>query len=544
MTDTANLGLPLIEASQAQKHVTHNETLFSLDGLVQLAVISAAVTTPPGSPSAGQRWVVPAGASGAWTGKTNAIAAYYDGAWRFYTPKTGWLAYNLATGILLAWNGSAWINALSAFQNLPMIGINTAADSNNRLSVKTNGVLFGNDDVTPGTGDIRIILSKSAAAKDAGFTFQDNWSTRALFGLLADDNFHIKVSPDGAAFTDAIQIDKTTGNVGIRTTPSSGANALQVAGSNALFSNGSGGFSFTFSKNATANDAALYMQTNFSTKALFGLLGLDDFSLKVTPDASNYYPSLRAWNALHGRLDIKDARRRQPMQWSPRPGSTTLDMVGLTATITGTATAVAPSAGNLFLSSPRIDFNSAGSAGASAGANGAALTFWRGNGASLGGFYLLIRFGIETFQSTSRLFAGLYSSASAIGNVNPSTLLNLIGVGFDSSDATLSLLSNDGSGAATKTSLGAGFPTTGGQDFYELILSAEPNGADVKYRVERLNSGDVASGTVSADLPATTQFLTPHLWMNNGSSAGAVSVALFQMYCEPAALLGSRGLIA
>ncbi|NEV80741.1 DUF2793 domain-containing protein, partial [Rhodopseudomonas sp. BR0C11] len=27
---TANLGLPLIEASQAQKHVTHNEALFSL----------------------------------------------------------------------------------------------------------------------------------------------------------------------------------------------------------------------------------------------------------------------------------------------------------------------------------------------------------------------------------------------------------------------------------------------------------------------------------------------------------------------------------
>jgi hypothetical protein len=58
-----------------------------------------------------------------------------------------------------------------------------------------------------------------------------------------------------------------------------------------------------------------------------------------------------------------------------------------------------------------------------------------------------------------------------------------------------------------------------------------------------LNSGDVATGTVSADLPVNTQFLTPHLWMNNGTSAGAVSVALFQMYCEPAALLGSRGLI-
>ncbi|ABE39229.1 hypothetical protein RPD_1994 [Rhodopseudomonas palustris BisB5] len=543
MTVTANLGLPFIAASQAQKHVTHNEALFSLDGQVQLAVLSAALATPPASPDDGERWIVPAGASGAWAGKAAQIAAWYDGGWRFFAPRPGWLAYNLATQTLLAWTGAAWVNALAAFQNLPMFGLNTTADASNRLAVKSDGVLFGNDDVTPGSGDVRVTLNKSDAAKDAGLTLQNNWSTRAQLGLLGDDNFHIKVSANGSAFTDAIQIDRTTGNVGIRTAPSSGGNALQVAGSNALFSNSAGGFSFTFSKAATAHDAALYLQTNYSTKALFGLLGLDDFSLKVTPDAANYYAGLRAWSALHGRLDIKDARRRQPMHWSPRPGSTMLDSIGLGASITGAATAVSPSSGNLFLSAPRLDFNSAATAGASAGVNGSALTLWRGNGGGLGGFYLLMRFGIETFQSNCRLFAGLVGSAGAIGNVNPSTLSNLIGVGFDSGDATLSLISNDGSGAATKTGLGAGFPTTGGQDLYELLLSAEPNGSEVRYRVERLNSGDVASGVVTTNLPVNTQFLTPHLWMNNGTSAGAVSVALVQMYCEPAALLGSRGLI-
>ena len=39
MTDTANLALPCIEGSQAQKHVTHNEALRVLDTLVQLAVL-------------------------------------------------------------------------------------------------------------------------------------------------------------------------------------------------------------------------------------------------------------------------------------------------------------------------------------------------------------------------------------------------------------------------------------------------------------------------------------------------------------------------
>ncbi len=35
MTETANLGLPFIDGSQAQKHVTHNEALRILDATIQ-----------------------------------------------------------------------------------------------------------------------------------------------------------------------------------------------------------------------------------------------------------------------------------------------------------------------------------------------------------------------------------------------------------------------------------------------------------------------------------------------------------------------------
>ena len=40
MTDTPRLALPVIEAAQAQKHVTHNEALVLLDALVQLTIES------------------------------------------------------------------------------------------------------------------------------------------------------------------------------------------------------------------------------------------------------------------------------------------------------------------------------------------------------------------------------------------------------------------------------------------------------------------------------------------------------------------------
>jgi hypothetical protein len=92
MTSTPHLALPLITAAQAQKHVTHNEALMVLDALAQLTVVSASVTGPPGAPAEAQRYIVPAGATDVWAGQTDTIAAFYDNAWRFYTPQPGWTA--------------------------------------------------------------------------------------------------------------------------------------------------------------------------------------------------------------------------------------------------------------------------------------------------------------------------------------------------------------------------------------------------------------------------------------------------------------------
>jgi hypothetical protein len=46
-TVSPNLSLPYIQQNQAQKHVTHNEGMRLLDGVVQLSVLSRAQTAPP-----------------------------------------------------------------------------------------------------------------------------------------------------------------------------------------------------------------------------------------------------------------------------------------------------------------------------------------------------------------------------------------------------------------------------------------------------------------------------------------------------------------
>jgi hypothetical protein len=216
MTDTSNLGLPCIEGNQAQKHVTHNDALRILDTLVQLAVLDRDLTAPPGSPAEGQRWIVKTGATGAWAGHVNAIAAWQDGAWQFSAPKTGWVAFVVDETVLVVWNGSGWSDYFStvAIQNLSMLGVGTTADTTNRVSAKLNNALWAAKTVAEGgDGNLRYKMSKESAAKTLSLLMQDNYSGRAEIGLTGDDDFHFKVSPDGTTWYEGIQIAAATGAV-------------------------------------------------------------------------------------------------------------------------------------------------------------------------------------------------------------------------------------------------------------------------------------------------------------------------------------------
>ncbi len=229
MTDTPHLGMPLIAASQSQKHVTHNQAIVILDAIVMLSVVDSTHTTPPASPVEGERYKVASGATGAWATWDLNIALYTSAQWVKLVPKKGWLCFDEATGALTVWTGSDWTDLAAAGGYLTIagagsgiltkLGVLTAADDTNRLAVKSDAILLSHDDVTPGTGDLRVTLNKSVAAKDAGFIFQDAFSTRALFGLLGDDNFTVKVSPDGSNYFTAFVVDQNTGRLTLPLAP-------------------------------------------------------------------------------------------------------------------------------------------------------------------------------------------------------------------------------------------------------------------------------------------------------------------------------------
>jgi hypothetical protein len=214
MDTTPNLSLPYIMAAQAQKHVTHNEAIRALDALVQIAVLDRDLATPPGSPAEGDRYIVPSGASGAWSGHAGKVAARQDGTWMLYAATEGWVAWVTDEQILLAFDGADWIGAAAPaeLQSLPMVGINTNADTTNRLAVAAAASLFTH----AGAGHQQKI-NKNAAGDTASQFFQTAASGRAEIGLAGDDDLHVKVSADGSAWHEAMVVDKDTGNVGFGT---------------------------------------------------------------------------------------------------------------------------------------------------------------------------------------------------------------------------------------------------------------------------------------------------------------------------------------
>lgn len=87
-----------------------DSNLIAVDTLLHLAVINNTTTAPPGGPADGDRYLIPAGATGAWSGKTDQIAVYVlpETAWRYYIPKTGWRCWVIDKEAIYVYTGSAW----------------------------------------------------------------------------------------------------------------------------------------------------------------------------------------------------------------------------------------------------------------------------------------------------------------------------------------------------------------------------------------------------------------------------------------------------
>ncbi len=239
MSETsAILALPYLLASQAQKHVTHNEALQLLDALVQLRVTAFDATLPPLTPSLGEAYALGAAPSGAWAGQANQLAIWQGEAWLFIAPQPGWRAWGLTPAELRIWQGGSWGLVQAQTQNLDQIGVNTSADATNRLALAADASLFSH----AGSGH-QMKLNKSSPAETAALLLQSNWSGRAEIGLLGNDDLAIKTSSDGSSWNTALAL-KANGHAGLGTASPSAHLEIAGTGSDYLLAGDGGGTGF------------------------------------------------------------------------------------------------------------------------------------------------------------------------------------------------------------------------------------------------------------------------------------------------------------
>jgi len=367
-----------------------------------------------------------------------------------------------------------------------LLGLGGAtADSYNRVSVNTPALLFNN----AGAG-IEATVNKAAAGNDAAFAFKTGFSARALIGLLGNDDFSFKVSPDGSAFFDALKIDRTSGQVelpqptilpGLTAAPSP-----PPTGKAAVYARNRAGAPWIDVMRPSGRD--------FPLQPHFGVNRIANWSPSVT---------------------------------------TTITTEGLPITSVGTVSTPTLAATNLAASMRRWRLTSAAVVDSAAEQRSAGWACWRGNAAGLGGWTFVTRISLTTLQATGMAFFGLYGSTAALATtLTLATAINCIGIGFQRGTHTRwQLVANDGTGAPTLIDMGASFAiATGG--VLTLFIAAPPNGSSVWVRVVDEVSGAVFEQEITADLPVNTQFLSPRLFMNNGATAAAVAYDCSGVYVE------------
>jgi hypothetical protein len=73
-----------------------------------LSVKDRNLATPPGSPAAGDTYIVGPSPTGAWEGKANQVAVWSGTAWVFGTPRVGWVAYIEDEEVLSVYKAAGW----------------------------------------------------------------------------------------------------------------------------------------------------------------------------------------------------------------------------------------------------------------------------------------------------------------------------------------------------------------------------------------------------------------------------------------------------
>lgn len=380
---TPNLKLPYILAAQAQKHVTHNEAIRALDALLQLTALDRGLAAPPGSPADGDRYIVAAGASGAWAGKTAHIAAFQDGAWAFYPPEEGWVAWVADEDIAVVFDGSGWtaLGGGGGGGGLANVVEDTTPQLGGQLDV--NGFALGD-----GTLELLKFSETASAVNEVTIANAATAGNPTISATGDDTNITLALAGKG---TGGVRGAVLGVNANADTT-----NRLSVSSAAALFNHAGAGHQVKVNKSGAGDTASFLFQTGFSGRAEIGTTGDDDFHFKVSPDGSAYVEAL-ILNKTMGAITHKAGARSTFAHDATNAGVNLIPAAGDPS---------APSNGDLWYNSSTGKFRKR-----EAGATSDLDT--TGGGGGGGGTHLLLGSDVSNSTTTLANVTGLSFTASA-----------------------------------------------------------------------------------------------------------------------------------
>lgn len=363
MADTPNLVLPYLAANQSQKHVTVNEALRRLDALVQVTVQSAVLAAPPGAPTEGQRWIVGASPTGAWTGHAAHLAAWQDGAWGFYVPLDGWIAFDATTDTLIWYNAGTgnWASLFTAIFSDAAFTLQDDIDPTKLARFQIAGFtagatrVFTLPDATTSLAGLAVAQTFSAkqtlsntnndlgtstatgttnlasGATLSGNTKTVNIGTAGVSGSTTNVTIgsgvagalgSLNINSPSVTFGSSVStIAMAAANVsalylGLGGGAADPTNRLSINAPASLFNHAGAGHQVKVNKAAATDTGSFLFQTGFSGRAEFGLTGSDDFQIKVSADGSTWFNALQL-ERTSGRLRAMTALQLNPNAGDP-----------------------------------------------------------------------------------------------------------------------------------------------------------------------------------------------------------------------------------
>ena len=220
---------------------------------------------------------------------------------------------------------------------------------------------------------------------------------------------------------------------------------------------------------------------------------------------------------------------------TPTSGTAAPSIIGGTLTTAATMSSqITIASANRWQATYRKRFQTSTTAGNTSGMRTNYAQYFRGNVAGFGGFFFRAQLGMNINLNGGQKFVGLCASTTALAG-EPSALYNMCGMGYDSTDASLTnwfFMRNDGWGTATKVDLGIGAArnTTYG---YDLIMFMAPNSGILYVKITNLHSNTTILDTsYNTDIPAANNEMAFKAEVRNGAVAAADNLEIAKIYIE------------